>query len=94
MFFLSLFPIFISMLNTAQESGFDSWQGQVIIILFFTASRLGQGAHPASYLMGTRGLLGVMQEMHEADISLPSSAKVKNGGSVPLLSHTSSWCGA
>jgi hypothetical protein len=74
------------MLNTAQESGFDSWKGQEIIVLFFTVSKLGQGAHPASYLMGTRGPLGMVEEMHDADSSLLSSAKVKNGGSMPLLS--------
>jgi hypothetical protein len=30
----------------------------------------------------------------EADDSPSSSAEVKNGGAVPLLPHTSSWCDA
>jgi hypothetical protein len=59
------------------------------------------GAHPASYPMGSflsngdRGLfLGVQQPGREVDHSPPSSAEVKNGGAIPPLAHTSSWCGA
>jgi hypothetical protein len=34
---------------------------------------------------------GVKQPESEADHLLPSSAKVKNCGTVPLLSHKSIW---
>jgi hypothetical protein len=44
------------------------------------------GAHKASYLMGT----GVKQPGHEADHSLLSSAKVKNGGAILPHLHMSS----
>jgi hypothetical protein len=50
----------------------------------------GSGAHPASYPVGMGGSLpGVKQPGREADHSSPSNAKVKNGGAVPLLHHTS-----
>jgi hypothetical protein len=56
----------------------------------------GSGAHPASYLMGTRTLsLGVKRPEHEADHSPPSSVEVEV--CVELYSHspnTSSWRGA
>jgi hypothetical protein len=38
--------------------------------------------------------LGVKWQGPETDHSPPSGAKVKNGGPVRLLSHTSSRCGA
>jgi len=42
----------------------------------------GSGAHPASYLVGTRGSFpGVKRSEREADYSPPSSAKVKNAWS-------------
>jgi hypothetical protein len=28
------------------------------------------------------------------DLSSPSSTEIKNGAAIPLLPHTSSWCGA
>jgi hypothetical protein len=54
------------------------------------------GAHPASYPMGTRALsLGVKRPGREADHSPPSSAEVK--GCVELYFHSPnmpSWSGA
>jgi hypothetical protein len=51
--------------------------------------------HPASYPVGNRGSFpGGKVAGHEADHSPPSSAKVKNGGAIPPLPHTSSWRGA
>jgi hypothetical protein len=48
------------------------------------------GAHAASYKWITRPLsLGVKQLGCEADHSPPSSTKVKNGGAIPPLLHTS-----
>jgi hypothetical protein len=44
------------------------------------------GAHPASYPVGTEG---VKLPEREADHSPPSSAQVKNGGTIPPLPHTS-----
>jgi hypothetical protein len=35
---------------------------------------------------------GVKRQEHEAGHSDPSSAEVKNGGAIPPLLHTSSWC--
>jgi hypothetical protein len=37
---------------------------------------------------------GVKRPGHEADYSPPANAKVKNCEAIPLLPHTSSWCGA
>jgi hypothetical protein len=53
------------------------------------------GAHATTYTMG-RGALspGVKRSRRETDQASPSIAEVKNGGAVPLLPHTSSWCGA
>jgi len=42
------------------------------------------GAHPTSYSVGTSFFLGVKQQEHKVNHSLPSSAKVKN-----VYSHTS-----
>jgi hypothetical protein len=59
--------------------GFDSRRG-LGIFLFTTASTVqnGSGAHPASYLMGTRGSFpGVKRPGREADHSPPSIAEVK-----------------
>jgi hypothetical protein len=56
----------------------------------------GSGAHPASYLMGTRGSsLGVKLPGREADHSPPSTAEVKE--CVELYLHSPnkpSWRGA
>jgi hypothetical protein len=59
--------------------GFDSWQGQEIFL--FTVSKLALG--PSLIFNATKG---------EADYT-PSS-KVKNGGAIPPLPHSFSWCGA
>jgi hypothetical protein len=61
----------------------------------FHSVQTGSEAHPAFYPMGTgAGLsLGVNQQGHEADRSLPSSASIKNGGALPPHPHTSSWLG-
>jgi hypothetical protein len=73
---------------------FNSQQGQEIF-LFSTASRpvlwLTQPLIP-----GVPGafFLGVKLSGREAGHSPPSSAKVKNGGAIPSLFHTSSWRGA
>jgi hypothetical protein len=50
----------------------------------------GTEAHLTSYPTGT----GIKGLRHEVDHSPPSSATVKNGGAVPPLPHTSSWCGS
>jgi hypothetical protein len=49
------------------------------------------GAHPASYPMGTGGvLLGDKVAGCEADHSPPTNAEVQNGGAIPPLLHTPS----
>jgi hypothetical protein len=49
------------------------------------AVQTGSGAHTASRLK---------RPGREADYLPPSTAKVKNGGDILLLRHTSSWYGA
>jgi hypothetical protein len=45
--------------------------------------KIGPGAHPASYLMGTGGSFPeVKRSGREADHPPPSSAEVKNGGAI------------
>jgi hypothetical protein len=72
------------------ELGFNSRQSQEIFI-YSTASRPALGAQPASSIQRVLGplLLGVKWPGCEADHSSPSGAKVKNGGAILLLSHTS-----
>jgi hypothetical protein len=54
----------------------------------------GCGAHPASYEMGTTWFpAGVKCPGREADHSSPSSAELKNGGTIPSLPHVSSQRG-
>jgi hypothetical protein len=57
---------------------------------FSTASRssLRTTHHPVQWGSATPSLGG------KADHSPPSSAELKNGGAVPPLPHTSSWCDA
>jgi hypothetical protein len=45
----------------------------------------GSRPHPTSYTVDT----GVNQQGYEADHSLPSSVKVKNGGGIHALPHIS-----
>jgi hypothetical protein len=62
-------------------------------ILFSTASRPVE-ANPASYPVGTGGLSpGVNRPGREIDRSSPSSAGVKNVGSILPRLHTFTWCG-
>jgi hypothetical protein len=73
---------------------FDSRQGEAIF-LFFAASvpALGPTQPPIKWIPGAL-FPGVKRPRREADHSLPSSAEVKNGGTIPPLPHTSSWRGA
>jgi hypothetical protein len=52
----------------------------------------GSRAHLASYTMGT-GVLspGIKRQVRDINHSPPSSAEVKNCGSITPLSHTLSW---
>jgi hypothetical protein len=68
--------------------GFDSRQGQDFSL--FCSVQNGSGAHPASYPISSGGFFSG----GKADHSPPSSAEVKNSGTVPPLPHTSSWRGA
>jgi hypothetical protein len=57
--------------------------------------RTGSGAYPASFPVDAGGSFpGVKAARHEAGHSPPSSAEVRNGGSIPPLPYTSSWCSA
>jgi hypothetical protein len=81
--------------STAMGYGLD---GQGLIPFrdksFLHSIQTSSGAHPASYPVGT-GVLspGAKSPGREADHSPPSNAKVKNGGAIPPLPYTSSWCG-
>jgi len=53
------------------------------------------GAHPPSYLIGTRGLsLGIKGLGHEADHSPPTSVEVKNAWSYTSIPQYTfmAWC--
>jgi hypothetical protein len=50
------------------------------MFLYFSLSKTGSGAHPASYLIGT----GVKRLEREDGHSPPSNAEVKNGGTPTL----------
>jgi hypothetical protein len=68
--------------------GFDSRQRQEIC--FLHSVKTGSGASAAFYPVGTMGFsLEVKQPRRGTDHSPPSSAKVKNGGDIPALLHTS-----
>jgi hypothetical protein len=65
------------------------------IFLYSTASKpvLGPTQPPFHWVLGALSL-GEKLPGYEADHSLPSSAKVKNGGAIPQLPLMSSWRGA
>jgi hypothetical protein len=57
-------------------------------------AQTGSVAHPAFFAMGTGGRFpGIMRQEREANYSPPSRGKVKNGGAIFPLPHTSSCCG-
>jgi hypothetical protein len=62
---------------------------------FLHSVQTGFEAYPASYPMSIGALsLEGKRQGSEADHSPPSSAKVKNDGAIPPLSHMFSWRGA
>jgi hypothetical protein len=69
--------------------GFDSWWGQEISP-YSPGPRpaLGSTQPPTQWVQGAISL-GAQRPGCEADHSPPSTAKVKNGGAIPPLSHTS-----
>jgi hypothetical protein len=60
-------------------------------ILFSIPSRMAMGSiqHPIKWVLGVLSS-GVKRQGRKADKSPPSSAKVKNGGSIPPLPYISS----
>jgi hypothetical protein len=70
--------------------GQDGW---VIGVLFSIMSRLALGPIQP-HIQWVPGAVSPGVRRHEADHSSPSSAEVKNGGTIPPLPHTSSWRGA
>jgi hypothetical protein len=74
--------------------GFDSWRG-LGIFLFTTVSRtaLGSTQPPNQWVQGPLSW-GVKRQGREADHSPPSSAKVKESGSIPPLPQYAfmAWC--
>jgi hypothetical protein len=71
--------------------GPGSIPGAARFFLFFTASRpaLGPAEPPIQCIPGALSL-GVKQQEREGDYSAPSNAEVKNGGTIPPVSHASS----
>jgi hypothetical protein len=64
-------------------------------MFFSTASRRALGhTQPLIQCVADDVSPGIKQQRREADHSPPSSAEVKNGGAVPSLPLTSSWCNA
>jgi hypothetical protein len=96
--FKSKFAVCIYSLTTQLDT---LWMAGVQIlararfILFSKASKpaLRPTQSPIQWILGPLSL-GIKQHGREADHSLPSSAEVKNGGTIPLLPHTSLWHGA
>jgi hypothetical protein len=54
---------------------------------------ISSAAHPNSYPMGTGGglSLGIGRQEREADYSPPSSAQIKNDGTISPVAHMSLW---
>jgi hypothetical protein len=79
---------------TAGRPGFDSRQGQKILV--FTASRpvLASTKPPINWIQRGGHFLGIKRTGRETDYSPPSSPEVKYDGTIPLLPHTSSQRGA
>jgi hypothetical protein len=82
----------------ARQRGFDSQLGQDFSVLLHSVPT-GFETHPTSYPTGTGGSFtwgrgGVKckdAKGHEADHSLPSSSKVKNGAVISPLPRMTSW---
>jgi hypothetical protein len=77
--------------------GLDDWDsnpGEGNISLFSVTSKpaLGLTQIPIQWEQGPH-LQEVKRLRREADHSPPYSAKIKNGGAIPPLPHTSSWLG-
>jgi hypothetical protein len=75
---------------SAGRQGFDSRQGQKIVLLL-TAYKpaLGPIQPPIHWVPGALSP-GVKRQGREADHSPPFSAEVKNGGAIPPIPHMSS----
>jgi hypothetical protein len=69
----------------AEESGFDSWQGQEASL---DSVQTGYGAHLVPHTIGT-GSSYLRSKATGVDTghSPPSSAEVNNGGAIPPLTH-------
>jgi hypothetical protein len=71
---------------------FDTWQGKDIILFAASILALWLMQPPIQQAPGTLSL-GVKRPWHEAGHSPLSTAEVKNGGTIPPLTHTASWHG-
>jgi hypothetical protein len=89
-----------SSVGIVTDYGLDGWGSIPDCTRYLTLStpppsaQTGSGAQPVSYPKGTGGgalSLGVKRPGPEVDHSLPSSAKVKNGGAIPPFPPMSSW---
>jgi hypothetical protein len=68
----------------AGEPGHRSWQRKIFLLATASKLALDPNQPPTQWLLGARSLAVKWQE-HEADYSLQSSAKIKNGGAIPPL---------
>jgi hypothetical protein len=67
------------------ETGFDSWKGPAILLLC-TASILALGPTQPRFLVASEAhFTDIKQQRHETEHTSPSSAKVKNHGSISPL---------
>jgi hypothetical protein len=74
----------------AKEWGVQSSRNKRFFFSIVSRPVLGPTQPPVQWVLGALSP-GVKQHGHEADHSLPSSAKIKNGGAMSPLAHTPSW---
>jgi hypothetical protein len=78
---------------TTKESGLDSqWGQEILLSSIMSRPALGPTHPPIQWVQGAVSLR-VKQKGCEADYSPPSSAEVKNNGTIPLLPYMSSGHG-
>jgi hypothetical protein len=82
----------VSIMMGYKQVGWVSIPGRVKIFLFSTGSilALGPTQPPVQRVPGVT-FVGLKQLGHEAYLSPPTTAEVKNCGAIPPLPHMSSW---
>jgi hypothetical protein len=77
-------------LRAGIQRNMGSIPGRGKIFSLFHSVQTGSGAHPVFFPMGTVNLYqSAKRSRRESDYSHPSSAGVKNDGTIPSLPHSS-----